>query len=168
MKAIYFSKTSGFLWTTHYNPERKAELPQRTYFLNIFFIPPWLRLLFIYDINLSSVHCAGLLDVRRAFQNMLSADRQTEGHSFGDHLISESVSVNAIECYRSFFLLCSVLCRYGSCEIQFRTEFSLIIAMWKEKLVQTVQKKFRRKFPDTCPSGDIISKLVKKVRTNGR
>jgi hypothetical protein len=40
-----------------------------------------------------SVHCAGLLDV----QNILSADtdisRQTEGHSFGDHLISESVSV---------------------------------------------------------------------------
>jgi hypothetical protein len=40
-----------------------------------------------------SVHCAGSLDVH----NILSADtgisQQTEGHSFGDHLISESVSV---------------------------------------------------------------------------
>jgi hypothetical protein len=39
------------------------------------------------------VHCAGLLDV----QNILSAEtgisRQTEVHSFGDHLISESVSI---------------------------------------------------------------------------
>jgi hypothetical protein len=42
---------------------------------------------------IQSVHCAGLLDV----QDMLSADTgisgQTEGYSFGDHLISESVSV---------------------------------------------------------------------------
>jgi hypothetical protein len=37
------------------------------------------------------VQCSGLLDV----QQILSADtgisRQTDGHSFGDHLISESV-----------------------------------------------------------------------------
>jgi hypothetical protein len=38
----------------------------------------------------------------------------------------------------------------------------------KKKIIQIVQEKFRRKFPDTtCPSGDIISKLVKKVRING-
>jgi hypothetical protein len=44
-----------------------------------------------------SAHCAGLLDVQGASQNVLSADSgipwKTEGHSFGDHLISESVSV---------------------------------------------------------------------------
>jgi hypothetical protein len=44
-------------------------------------------------IHIQSDHCAGLLDA----QNILSADtdisRQTEGHSFGDLLISESVSV---------------------------------------------------------------------------
>jgi hypothetical protein len=46
---------------------------------------------------------AGLIDV----QNILSADtgiyRQTEGHSFADHLISELVSVKP----SSMFLLCS-------------------------------------------------------------
>jgi hypothetical protein len=38
----------------------------------------------------------------------------------------------------------------------------------KKKLILIVQEKIRRKFPDTTfPSGDTISKLVKKVRTNG-
>jgi hypothetical protein len=54
--------------------------------------------------QLQSVHCAGLLDV----QNILSADtvvsaRKTEGHSFGDHLISEPVSVT-----EASTVLCSV------------------------------------------------------------
>jgi hypothetical protein len=44
------------------------------------------------SMHMQSVHCAVLLGV----QNILSADisisRQTEGHSFGDHVISESVS----------------------------------------------------------------------------
>jgi hypothetical protein len=49
------------------------------------------------------------------------SSRQAEGHSFGDHL---SVQSYATKCYGSFLLLCSVLCLYGSCEIQFRTKSS--------------------------------------------
>jgi hypothetical protein len=63
---------------------------------------------------IESVHCAGLLDV----QSILSADtgisRQTEGHSFGDHLSSESVRVTPSSLIK--LLLCSVLCVYDSCE----------------------------------------------------
>jgi hypothetical protein len=55
-----------------------------------------------------SVHIAGLLD----FQNILWADtgisRQTEGHSFGDHLISESVSVTPSSMIEASTELCSV------------------------------------------------------------
>jgi hypothetical protein len=32
---------------------------------------------------------------------------------------------------------------------------------------KSCKRKFRRKFPETCPPGDIISKLVKKVQTHG-
>jgi hypothetical protein len=53
------------------------------------------------------VHLAGLLDV----QNILSADtgisRQT-GHSFGDHLISGSVSVTSSSVTEASIFLCSV------------------------------------------------------------
>jgi hypothetical protein len=49
-----------------------------------------------------------LLDV----QNILSADtgifRQTEGHSFGDHLISKSVSVTPSSVIEASIVLCSV------------------------------------------------------------
>jgi hypothetical protein len=31
---------------------------------------------------------------------------------------------------------------------------------------KSCRRKFRHKFPDTCPSGDTISKLVKKIQTN--
>jgi hypothetical protein len=59
-------------------------------------------------LSLYSVHCAGLLDV----QNILSADtaisRQTEGHSFCDHLISESVSVTPSIIIEASVVLCSV------------------------------------------------------------
>jgi hypothetical protein len=54
------------------------------------------------------IHFAGLLDV----QNILSADtatsRQTVGHSFGDHLISESVSVTISSVIQAYIVLCSV------------------------------------------------------------
>jgi hypothetical protein len=60
---------------------------------------------------IQDVHFAGLLDVL----NILSADngisRKTEGHSFGENLISGSVSVK--------LLLCSVLCLCDSCESMF-------------------------------------------------
>jgi hypothetical protein len=55
-----------------------------------------------------SVHYAGLLDV----QNILLADTgiswQTEGHSSGDHLISESVSVMPSSVIEASIVLCSV------------------------------------------------------------
>jgi hypothetical protein len=57
---------------------------------------------------LYSVHRAGLLDV----QNMLSADTgipwRTEGHSFGDKLICESVSVTPSSVTEASTVLCSV------------------------------------------------------------
>jgi hypothetical protein len=57
---------------------------------------------------IQSVHFAGLLDV----QNILSADisisLQTEGHSFGDHLISGSVSVTPSSVIEASVALCSV------------------------------------------------------------
>jgi hypothetical protein len=55
-----------------------------------------------------SVHFAGLLDVH----NILSADTgiswQTEGHSFSDYLISESVSVTPLIVTETSIMLCSV------------------------------------------------------------
>jgi hypothetical protein len=58
--------------------------------------------------HIYSVQCAGLLDV----QNILSADtgisRKTEGHSFGDHLISESVSVTPSSVMEASIVLCSM------------------------------------------------------------
>jgi hypothetical protein len=54
------------------------------------------------------VHCAGLLDA----QNISSADtgisRQTESHSFGDHLISGSVSITPSSVIKVSIVLCSV------------------------------------------------------------
>jgi hypothetical protein len=65
-------------------------------------------------LNTQGVHLAGLLDV----QNILSADTgnswQTDGHSFGDHLISGSVGVASWSVIK--LLLCSVVCLYDSCE----------------------------------------------------
>jgi hypothetical protein len=68
--------------------------------------------LYTYIVYIQSVHREGLLHA----QNILPADigisRQTEGHSFGDNVISESVSVtSAIE---DSTVLCSVF--YDSCE----------------------------------------------------
>jgi hypothetical protein len=68
------------------------------------------QLIFIY-VFIYSVHCAGLLDV----QNMISADngisQQTEGRSFGDHMISESVSVMLSSVIEACIVLCSVSLR---------------------------------------------------------
>jgi hypothetical protein len=57
---------------------------------------------------IQDVHFAGLLDV----QNILMADtgifRQTEGHSFSDHLVSGSVSVTPSSVIKASIVLCSV------------------------------------------------------------
>jgi hypothetical protein len=67
---------------------------------------------------IQSLHCAGLLDV----QNILSADtgtsRQTVGHSFGDHLSSESVSVAPSSGIEASIVLYSVfMTRVSQCPI---------------------------------------------------
>jgi hypothetical protein len=66
--------------------------------------------MFLSNLNadIQNVHCAGLLEV----QNILLADtgisQQTEAHSFGDHLISESVSVTPSSATEASTVLCSV------------------------------------------------------------
>jgi hypothetical protein len=72
-----------------------------------------------------SVHCVGLSDIWEACQYVVSG--QTVGVpgklKFIDSVITLSASqCYATKCYRSFFVYCSVLCLYGSCEIQFRTK----------------------------------------------
>jgi hypothetical protein len=56
---------------------------------------------------MQSVHCAGLLDV----QYILSADtgisRQIEGHSVGDHLISDSIIITTSSVIQASIVLCS-------------------------------------------------------------
>jgi hypothetical protein len=64
---------------------------------------------------------------------------QTVGHSFGDQLIS--AVLRATKCYRSFLLLCSVLCLYGSCEIQLRRKSFHLWLLCENKLTQIMQKK---------------------------
>jgi hypothetical protein len=58
--------------------------------------------------KIQGVHFGGVLDV----QNLLSADifisRQTDGYSFGDHLISESVSIMPSSVIEASTVLCSV------------------------------------------------------------
>jgi Fe-S-cluster containining protein len=50
--------------------------------------------------------------------------------------------------------------------MQFRTEFSFIIVMWKNSY-NSCGRKCCCKFPETTfPSGDKMSKLMKEVRTN--
>jgi hypothetical protein len=67
-----------------------------------------------------SVHCARLLHV----QNILSADtgisRQTEGHSFDDHLISGSVSVTPSSVTKACALFCVFMSRVSQCPISLR------------------------------------------------
>jgi hypothetical protein len=55
-----------------------------------------------------SVHFAGLLDVHNILSAEASTSRQTEGHSFGDHLISWSVSVTRVSVIEASIVLCSV------------------------------------------------------------
>jgi hypothetical protein len=73
---------------------------------------------------LPSVHCAPLLHVQGASQNIVSADTVgAPGKLKVIHLvITWSVIQCYVECYRSFFLLCSALCFYGPCEIQYGTK----------------------------------------------
>jgi hypothetical protein len=55
-----------------------------------------------------SVPCAGLLDVQHILLADTGISRQTEGQSFGDHLISESVSVTPSNVIEASIALCSV------------------------------------------------------------
>jgi hypothetical protein len=56
-----------------------------------------------HSAEIQGVHFAGLLDVQNT-----GISRQTEGHSFGDHLSSESVSVMPLSVIEASIVLCSV------------------------------------------------------------
>jgi hypothetical protein len=75
--------------------------------------------------DIRDVHYADLLDVHN-----MSADtgisRQTEGHSFGDHLISGSVSVTSSSVIEaSVVLSCVFMTRVSQCPISLRAEHPL-------------------------------------------
>jgi hypothetical protein len=76
--------------------------------------------------NIPSVHCAGLSDDRGACQYVVSGQtagapdqpRRTEVHSFGNHLISKSVSVTPrsfteASLYNALFCVFMALVRYN-------------------------------------------------------
>jgi hypothetical protein len=56
----------------------------------------------------SCVHFSGLLDVQVTLSADMVTSRQNKGHSFGDHLISESVSVTPSSVIEASIVLCSV------------------------------------------------------------
>jgi hypothetical protein len=56
--------------------------------------------------DLCSVHCVRLVDVQKILSADVGISWQTEGHSFGDHLISELVSVTSV--IEASVVLCSV------------------------------------------------------------
>jgi hypothetical protein len=55
-----------------------------------------------------TVHFAGLLDIQKLLSAGTGISWQTEGHSFGEHLISKSVSVMSSGVIEAFIVLCSV------------------------------------------------------------
>jgi hypothetical protein len=78
------------------------------------------QLIYIYihthtHTHTQGVHCAGLLDV----QNI---SRQTDGHSFGDHLISDSVRVTPTSVTEASIVLCVFMTRVSQCPISLRSE----------------------------------------------
>jgi hypothetical protein len=119
-------------------------------------------------VTCEGIHCAGLLDVQGASENVLLVATVGSLANWRSFIWWSSDPVSqyyAIECYRSVVLFCSVLCLYGSCEIQFRV--LIFYCYVKKNSYKSCRRKFHHKFPNTtCPSGDTISKLVKKVWTN--
>jgi hypothetical protein len=88
--------------------------------------------------------------------------RHTVGAPSKLKVIHSVITWSVCQCYRSFVVQCSLPCLYHSCEIQFRTSFHLWL------LCEKTHTKSAEEFPETlCPTGDTISKLVKKVWTDG-
>jgi hypothetical protein len=120
-------------------------LPVIQYVLSADFqVPVWQPDAMSSDI-IPSVHCAGLLDFQGASQNILLADivgSPANWRSFIQWSPDQWVSqCYAIEWYRSFFLMCSVLCLYGSCE---RYNLEQSFHLWllcENRPIQIVQKK---------------------------
>jgi hypothetical protein len=56
---------------------------------------------------IQTVHCAGLLDVQNIFSADTGMSRKTEGHLFGDYLISESVSDTLSSVIEASIVFCS-------------------------------------------------------------
>jgi hypothetical protein len=103
-------------------------------------------------------------------QTVWDSPWQTEGHSFCNHLIQWVSQCYAIEFYRSVILLCSVLFCDSMARVRYNLElrdFFYSCYMEKKNSYKSCRWKFFLKFPNTtCPSGDTVSKLVKKVWTN--
>jgi hypothetical protein len=111
------------------------------------------------------VHYAGLSDMNRASQKVLLAHiagAPGKLNSFGNDPITESVSV--IEAS-----LCSALFCVFMARVQYNLEQRVFIydCYVKTNSYKSCTRKFCYKFPETCPSGDTISKSVKKLRTHG-
>jgi predicted GNAT family acetyltransferase len=58
--------------------------------------------------------------------------RQTEGHSFGDHMISESVNVTSSSVFYCA-MFCVFMTRVRQCLISLRTEYPLVTELHKVK-----------------------------------
>jgi hypothetical protein len=80
-----------------------------------------------------------------------------------DQWVSQCCSSNVTEASSYCALFCVFMAvRCNSEQRVFIYDFYV-----KKNSYKSWRRKFRRKVPDSCPSGDTISKLVKKVWTNG-
>jgi hypothetical protein len=67
--------------------------------------------------------------------------RQTVGHSFGNHLMQRVSQCYTIDCCRCIILLCSFLCLYNLCEIQYWTKSFHLWLLCERKHIQILQEK---------------------------
>jgi hypothetical protein len=82
--------------------------------------------------------------------------RQSEGHSVLRHKVLQKLPATVL-----FFCVFMARVRYNLVQRVFMYDCYV-----KTNSCKSCKRKFRSKFPDTCPSRETISKLVKKVRTH--
>jgi hypothetical protein len=111
------------------------------------------------------IRCQGSFS-ERLISRHRGLPRQTEGQSFGDPLISESVSV-APSIVSEFSLYSALFCVFMT-RVRYNLEqiVSIYSCYVKTNSYKSCSTKFRRKFPNTCPSGYTTSKLVQKIRNH--
>jgi hypothetical protein len=108
MRVCYIEMTLPTHFSLHFSLEKRSSevTSQSRHFLT--FRHGALLRRFQSKYIIYSVHCAGPSDVQNILPEDTGISHHTEGHSFGDHLSSESVWYK--------LLLCSGLCLYDSCE----------------------------------------------------